>query len=61
MYDEKFEMEFDDEAPNKLVIGDVRLCPICGETIHISGKTTDGRLIGSCKDAFHKEQWDSQD
>ena len=29
-----------------------RLCPICGERIELDGKTTDGRLIGSCGDAF---------
>lgn len=33
------------------------LCPICGEAITITGKTTDGRLIGSCRDAFTAEKW----
>lgn len=36
------------------------LCPICGEEIHLDGKTTDGRLIGSCGDAFSQEQWESE-
>ena len=34
-----------------------RLCPICREEITLTGKTSDGRLIGSCKDAFTIEQW----
>lgn len=29
-----------------------RLCPVCGEKIKINGKTTDGRAIGTCGDAF---------
>lgn len=29
-----------------------RLCPVCGDQISISGKTSDGRAIGSCGDAF---------
>lgn len=29
-----------------------RLCPVCGDRISISGKTKDGRVIGSCGDAF---------
>lgn len=29
-----------------------RRCPICGERITVTGRTTDGRLIGSCGDAF---------
>jgi len=33
------------------------ICPICGEIVHIIGKTKDGRLIGSCMDAFTEEQW----
>jgi hypothetical protein len=31
-----------------------RLCPVCGEKITIDGKTIDGRVIGSCGDAFWK-------
>ncbi len=34
------------------------LCPICGRHVSLTGKTTDGRLIGSCRDAFTQEQWD---
>jgi hypothetical protein len=33
------------------------LCPICGERIRLVGNTTDGRLIGSCMDAFTGRQW----
>ena len=34
------------------------LCPICGEVITVTGNTTDGRIIGSCFDAFTVESWD---
>ena len=30
-------------------------CPVCGEEIWITGETTDGRLIGSCGDAFYRD------
>lgn len=33
------------------------LCPVCGEHVRITGGTTDGRLIGECKDAFTADQW----
>lgn len=29
-----------------------RLCPVCGQKITLDGKTSDGRVIGSCGDAF---------
>ncbi len=29
-----------------------RLCPVCGARILIKGRTNDGRVIGSCGDAF---------
>ena len=29
-----------------------RLCPVCGESITLDGRTKDGRTIGSCGDAF---------
>jgi putative intracellular protease/amidase len=35
-----------------------KLCPICGAMVSLTGETTDGRLIGSCKDAFTAEQWE---
>ena len=35
------------------------LCPICGEHVKITSETSDGRLIGSCGDAFPRERWDS--
>ncbi len=35
----------------------VGLCPICGERVQLTGRTTDDRLIGSCGDAFTDEQW----
>lgn len=38
-------------------IGENGLCPVCGEKVAITGLTTDGRLIGSCKDAFPFEKW----
>ena len=37
------------------------LCPICGEKITITGKTKDGRLIGSCGDAFSEQRFYSCD
>ncbi len=33
------------------------LCPVCGEHVTLTGRTTDGRLIGSCRDAFTDAQW----
>lgn len=36
-------------------------CPVCGEEVTITGKTTDGRLIGSCGDAFDKEAWEAEE
>ena len=35
------------------------LCPICGEHVRITSETSDGRLIGSCGDAFSRERWNS--
>lgn len=29
-----------------------RLCPVCGDKITVTGRTKDGRMIGSCGDAF---------
>jgi hypothetical protein len=35
-------------------------CPICGDWIRISERiTADGRLIGTCGDAFTRAQWDN--
>ena len=39
----------------------IDLCPICGDEIIIIGRTTDGRLIGSCRDAFTAAQWNDDD
>lgn len=39
-------------ARQRLQATSTRLCPVCGQRIRITGKTTDGRLIGSCGDAF---------
>jgi len=35
----------------------IDLCPVCGQEVAIVGKTTDGRLIGGCNDAFTREEW----
>jgi len=42
------------ESPNGL-------CPICGVTVHIIDVTKDGRLVGSCQDAFTVERWVSEE
>ena len=34
------------------------LCPICGERVELNGETKDGRLVGSCGDAFTRNQWE---
>uniref|UniRef100_A0A6H2A1J1 Uncharacterized protein n=1 Tax=viral metagenome TaxID=1070528 RepID=A0A6H2A1J1_9ZZZZ len=34
------------------------LCPVCGEGVSVSGWTKDGRMIGSCMDAFTREAWE---
>jgi hypothetical protein len=47
-----------DEEGKLLPAEERRSCPICGERITITGTTTDGRLIGSCKDAFTRQQWE---
>lgn len=39
-------------------LGDKGLCPVCGEPVHLTGATTDGRLIASCGDAFQPAQWE---
>lgn len=36
------------------------LCPVCGEKITIIGTTEDGRLVGSCFDAFTTKKWTSK-
>ncbi len=37
---------------------EISLCPICGEKIVLMpGETKDGRLIGSCGDAFTEKQF----
>jgi len=35
--------------------GPHEVCTVCGEMITVTGKTTDGRLIGSCGDAFYRD------
>lgn len=32
-------------------------CPVCGDWVYIIGRTTDGRIIGACNDAFTEAQW----
>lgn len=38
-----------------------RLCPVCGVRIYLRDATKDGRLIGSCGDAFTIERWNEPD
>jgi hypothetical protein len=40
-----------------LITKESDLCPICGMPTSIVGITIEDRLIGSCGDAFTKEQW----
>lgn len=35
----------------------IGLCPICGDLVYLLGETKDGRLVGSCHDAFWMKQW----
>lgn len=35
----------------------IDLCPVCGKEVHITGWTKDGRIVGSCGDAFTVEAW----
>jgi hypothetical protein len=48
-----------DLTQRRYAVRDGSLCPICGETAQLVGATTDGRLIGSCGDAFTARQWDA--
>lgn len=34
-----------------------KLCPVCGDKVTLIGKTKDGRVIGSCQDAFDLDEW----
>ena len=34
------------------------LCPVCGASVTLTGKTKDGRFVGSCGDAFTQDRWD---
>jgi len=38
-------------------IGSSGTCPVCGEEVNVIDITKDGRLVGSCKDAFSFEKW----
>lgn len=40
---------------------DEGLCPICGVRIYLIGHTVDGRLIGSCRDAFTETRWEDNE
>ena len=44
-------------------VDNVGLCPVCGERVQVvgTGVTTDGRLVGTCHDAFTVEQWEKED
>jgi len=50
-----------EDTPGSTQAGEVRLdhCPICGVFIGIIGNTLDGRLVGTCHDAFTVKQWKS--
>ena len=39
----------------------IDLCPVCGSEVCIVGRTEDGRLIGSCGDAFTVAQWNDDE
>lgn len=47
----------DDRTPEDERADASGLCPVCGERITVSGETTDGRLIGTCGDAFTRKRW----
>jgi len=62
------EGQFKDEAEDEDDWEFDGICPICGKPITLElthrgskeyARTNDGRLIGSCKDAFTDEQWES--
>lgn len=38
----------------------IDLCPVCGVEVCIVGETTDGRLVGSCSDAFSVARWNDE-
>ena len=42
-------------------VDETGLCPVCGESVHIVGLTTDGRIYATCKDAFTLAQWQAPD
>jgi hypothetical protein len=56
-----FAVEYRDNPDQEDEDDDGGLCPICGERVTLTGKTTDGRLIGSCGDAFTQARWDEDD
>lgn len=35
----------------------VARCPVCRDTVKLEGQTTDGKLVGSCKDTFLAEDY----
>lgn len=37
------------------------LCPVCGEEVFIVDEARDGRLVGSCGDAFPRSRWQHVD
>ena len=48
---------FEDENEGLKV--EPRLCPVCGESVVLTGETMDGRVIGSCGDAFRRSTWEA--
>jgi len=49
-----------DEYMENMIGQSEGLCPICGVKVNIINLTEDGRLMGSCKDAFTLEQWEAE-
>jgi hypothetical protein len=37
------------------------LCPVCGESVTLQGRTSDGRRYASCGDAFTEARWREDD
>jgi hypothetical protein len=56
-FDYGWNCQQDDAGRSLNPIPERGLCPVCGVKVTITGETTDGRLIGSCQDAFTVRRW----